>query len=39
MAIERSLDSKFVAVAIDNGAIRFYQYPTTSIMVSSSGNV
>ncbi|VDD87103.1 unnamed protein product [Enterobius vermicularis] len=32
MAIERSLDSKFVAVAIDNGAIRFYQYPTTSIM-------
>ncbi|VDM36893.1 unnamed protein product [Toxocara canis] len=31
MAIERSPDSSFVAVAIDNGAIRFYQHPTTSV--------
>ncbi|VDK55633.1 unnamed protein product [Anisakis simplex] len=31
MAIERSPDSASVAVAIDNGAIRFYQYPTTTV--------
>uniref|UniRef100_A0A914ZJU4 HELP domain-containing protein n=1 Tax=Parascaris univalens TaxID=6257 RepID=A0A914ZJU4_PARUN len=31
MAIERSPDSTFVAVAIDNGAIRFYEYPTTTV--------
>uniref|UniRef100_A0A0N5ASS5 HELP domain-containing protein n=1 Tax=Syphacia muris TaxID=451379 RepID=A0A0N5ASS5_9BILA len=34
MAIERSRDSSFVAVAMDNGAIRFYRYPTTSIMAT-----
>lgn len=33
MAIERSPDSTFVAVAIDNGAIRFYEYPTTTVAV------
>lgn len=31
--IDRSPDKRYVAVALSNGMLRFYQYPTTTIMV------
>uniref|UniRef100_A0A0R3RVP5 WD_REPEATS_REGION domain-containing protein n=1 Tax=Elaeophora elaphi TaxID=1147741 RepID=A0A0R3RVP5_9BILA len=33
-AIDRSPDGRYVAVALSNGILRFYQYPTTTILAS-----
>ncbi|KAL3986232.1 HELP motif family protein [Acanthocheilonema viteae] len=33
-AIDRSPDKRYVAVALSNGMLRFYQYPTTTILAS-----
>lgn len=32
-SIDRSPDQRHIAVALSNGILRFYQYPTTTIMV------
>ncbi|VDN05354.1 unnamed protein product [Thelazia callipaeda] len=33
-AIERSPDEQYIAVALKNGTLRFYQYPTTTTLAS-----
>ncbi|VDP21521.1 unnamed protein product [Onchocerca flexuosa] len=33
-AIDRSPDGRYIAVILSNGMIRFYQYPTTTILAS-----
>ncbi|VDM12828.1 unnamed protein product [Wuchereria bancrofti] len=33
-AIDRSPDKRYVAVALSNGMLRFYQYPTTTILAA-----
>lgn len=33
-AIDRSPDKRYVAVVLSNGMLRFYQHPTTTILVN-----